>query len=46
VSSVSQVAVVPVTRRLLTWSTRGLSAASIVLGPLAVSAFGIGLWQT
>ena len=44
-SSTSQVAEVPVTRRLLTWSTRGLSTASIVLGPLAVSAFVIGLWQ-
>jgi NitT/TauT family transport system permease protein len=45
VSSVSQVAAVPVTRRLLTWSMRGFSTASIVLGPLAVSAFVIGLWQ-
>jgi NitT/TauT family transport system permease protein len=45
VSSISQVAAVPVTRRLLTWSTRGLSTASIVLGPLALSAFVIGLWQ-
>ena len=44
-SSISQVAAVPVTRRLLTWSTRGLSTASVVLGPLAVSAFVIGLWQ-